>query len=399
MRNRSSVQIIGAVLVLLLVAIVIGRPASDGPPLDPESVGELGTRALVEFLEAGGAIVELGVPDDNADVALVLRDQLDGQGREDLLNWIQAGGQAVITDQASPLVDTGIRNLVDGDDLERGQCGVEGLGDVVTLGGSSLALLDPVPGSATCFGDEGGAYILRFPEGAGTVTALGGAIPLTNRNLDEGDNAVLAGRLLLGAGSLDNAGDQTRINVIYTPFGVASGQRTPFDLIGSNVRWFGIQLLVVSALGLLWAIRRFGPIVSEPAIVELPGSLAVRATGELHRRSKSGPASASVIQQSIAARVRHEYRILPEHDITLATQRIADRSGVPFEDVLLLLQGAPIADTAAALQQSRRIAAIGQRVLHPALAPTPETEDESSSRYSLSARFRPSSRPREEQNV
>ena len=109
--NRGSLtQIIGAVALVVLVAFAIGRPDRDGPPLDPDSVGDLGTRGLVEFLQRSGATVERGVPlgegERDVDVALVLRDRLSGDAREDLLDWIQTGGRAVIADSSSCLLYT-----------------------------------------------------------------------------------------------------------------------------------------------------------------------------------------------------------------------------------------------------------------------------------------------------
>ncbi|NNF52899.1 MAG: DUF4350 domain-containing protein [Acidimicrobiales bacterium] len=385
MRARSSLQILGAIALLLAVAVLIGRPGNDGPPLDPNSVGELGTMGLVEFMETSGVSVTRGIPAPDTDVVLVLRDQLDGSGREELLDWIRAGGEAVITDQTSPLVDTGLRDLVAGEDLAKGMCDIDGLDDVSELVGGSLALLEPVPRSQICFGDFGGAYIVRFPEGDGFVTALGGAIPFINRNLDEGDNAVLAGRLLLG--ETINGSERQSASVIYIPFGVGNGQRSATDLIGSNVRWFGVQLLVVAFVGLLWAIRRFGPIVHEPPVVELPGSLAVRATAELHRRSKTGPASAAVIQASLAARVRNQFRVSRDGDVEFGANQVASRSGIPADDVLQVLVASPPApDTPTALKQSQQLDKIGQQLLHPAAlhgAPDPS----------------PSSSIREEQHV
>jgi hypothetical protein len=161
------------------------------------------------------------------------------------------------------------------------------------------------------------------------VTALGGALPFTNERLDEEDNAVLAGRLLLeGSGS---------ITVVYTPISSPADTITLGDLIGSNVRWFGWQLAVVAVVGLLWAVRRFGSVVREPAVVELPGSLAVRATAELHRRASSAPHSAEVIHRSLLARVRTDHRLPPEIDPRHAAELLAGRTGIEADDIVGLL--------------------------------------------------------------
>ncbi len=329
MNRRLALQMAGVVAALIATALIVGRPDGDGPPLDPDSVGELGTQGLVEFLERSGAQVRRGLPTGDVSVTLVLQDRLSGGQREDLLSWIQAGGTAVVADPTSPLIATGLVGTVAGDELGRGVCDIDALDGVNELDAAALALLAPVASSSVCFGDGDGAYILRFPDGDGVVTALGGALPFTNERLDEADNAVLAGRLLLeGDGS---------ITVVYTPISSTADTITLGDLIGSNVRWFGWQLVVVAVVGLLWAARRFGSVVREPAVVELPGSLAVRATAELHRRARSAPHSVEVIHRSLLTRVRSEHRLPPEVDPRHAAALLAGRTGADADDIVDLL--------------------------------------------------------------
>ncbi|NNE95024.1 MAG: DUF4350 domain-containing protein [Acidimicrobiales bacterium] len=364
MSRRSAVQILGAIAVLLLVSFAIGRPDSDGPPLDPESVGDLGTRGLVEFLERSGATIERGLPvaggEREVDVTLVLRDRLNGPAREDLLDWIQSGGRAVITDSTSPLLATGLSGSVAGDDLERGSCGIPELAGVEQLSGAALPLLVPVPNSTTCFGDDRGAYVIQFPDGEGTVTGLGGAVPLVNAQLDQADNAVLAGRLLLGS-------ERPVISIIYSPIGEGDGPQTPLDLIGANVRWFGWQLVVASAIALLWAIRRFGRVVNEPDVVELPGSLAIRATAELHRRSDSAERSLRTIATDARSRIRHDYRLPADVDADQAARTIAAHTGIDLEEAAILA-GARGSARSGALEQARQIDSIARRA-HRSNAP------------------------------
>lgn len=373
MNRRSALQTGAAVLLLLVVAFVLGRPGSDGPPLDPESVGELGTLGLVEFLEESGATVRRGVPavGDDVDVVLVLSDRLNGGSREELLAWIQAGGHAVIADTTSPLLATGLRGTSSGESLERGTCEIEELADVATLSGASLAILLPVPESRICFGSESGAFVLQFPDGEGVVTGLGGAVPFVNRQLDQEDNSVLAGRLLLTE-------EQPTVSVIYSAIAEGAGQQSPLSLIGSNVRWFGSQLLVVTFVGLLWAIRRFGKVVAEPEVVELPGSLAVRATAELHRRSNTPDRSLATIRRALYVKVRSEYRLPAEVDRYLAASTIAEHSGISMADATVITHGS--SSFTDPLEQAKEIDRVGRVVLvdetpSPSL-PTPDTEQE-----------------------
>ncbi len=380
MNRRSSLQIVGALVLLLVVAFLLGRPGADGPPLDPESVGELGTLGLVEFLEGSGATIQRGIPEagDSVDVALVLTDRLNGGSREELLDWIQAGGHAVITDTTSPLLATGLRGTARGDSLERGVCEIDELADVSSLSGASLAILLPVPESRICFGSSSGAYVMQFSDGDGLVTGLGGAVPFVNRQLDKADNSVLAGRLLLDS-------DRPTIAIIYSAVPEGVGEQSPLDLIGPNVRWFGWQLLVVTFVGLLWAVRRFGKVVTEPEVVELPGSLSVRATAELHRRSNTPERSLATIRRALYSKVRSEYRLPVEVDSELAAATVAQHAGIPIHDAAVLTGRSP-SSLPGPLDQAREVDRIGRTILGeppapkssstPESLPPPDTESE-----------------------
>ena len=76
--NRRSV-FFGAVLALALFAVALstGRTRGEGPPLDPDSTGPLGTRALVELLGELDIAVTRGLPDGDSGTALVLTGHLD----------------------------------------------------------------------------------------------------------------------------------------------------------------------------------------------------------------------------------------------------------------------------------------------------------------------------------
>lgn len=261
----------------------------------------------------------------------------------------------VITDSTSPLLATGLRGSLPGDRLQRGECTIQDLDGVNELSGSALPLLVPVPNSRTCFGDDRGAYVIQFPDGRGQVTGLGGAVPFVNAQLDQADNAVLAGRLLLPSSN-------PTITLIYSPISEAAGQRSPLDLVGRNVRWFGWQLVVATFFGLLWAIRRFGRVVSEPEVVELPGSLAIRATAELHRRSETSDRSLDAIRNDLTNRLRHEYRVPPEITAEHTAQLVAEHADVTFDEAAVLT-GASSSTAATPLDRAKEIDRIGRRIL------------------------------------
>ena len=82
---RGWVPWVVAGAAILLAVFLVGRPRSDGPPLDPSSSGRLGTRALVLLLDDLGADVSVrpGAPAAGDDVVLVLSDSLEDGQRAD----------------------------------------------------------------------------------------------------------------------------------------------------------------------------------------------------------------------------------------------------------------------------------------------------------------------------
>ena len=152
----------------------------------------------------------------------------------------------------------------------------------------------------------------------GRVIAVGGGLAFTNENLDEADNAVVAARLLLDGGSLfwGEAGpgastDRPTIAVLHDPV-VAAGTRSLGDLIPAEAKWAAGQLLVAFVLYVLWRLPRFGRPVPESQPVELPASLLVRATGELHRRSGAHGQASATLRADLDRRLRRQLRASPE---------------------------------------------------------------------------------------
>jgi len=166
--------------------------------------------------------------------------------------------------------------------------------------------------------------------------ALGGALTLTNEYLDEADNAVLAGRLLLG----DN--ESQTVAVLFDPV-VAPGSRTLGDLIPSGAKWAAAQLVVAFGLYVLWRLPRFGRPVPEPQPVDLPASLLVRAAGELHRRSGGYGQASTTLREDLDRRLRRQLRVSPELPAAELVNAVA-ASGLIAPDVVSRALSGPPAD-------------------------------------------------------
>ena len=184
----------------LLAVALLGGGQDDGPPLDPRSDGPLGTSALVSLLEGLGAEVELsaGLPDEHDDVALLLSDRLDEEQTDDVHTWVAQGGTLVVTDPGSSFVPLqALPSDAEGQTaLDRGICTVPALDGVDAVEAGAAVRYDTGQARSSCLGSRDFAYVVVSTQGTGTVVAVGGAAAVTNDQLADADNAVLAAGLL-----------------------------------------------------------------------------------------------------------------------------------------------------------------------------------------------------------
>ncbi len=356
MNRRAVVFWGGLVVLLLLVGLISGGRTQSGDPLDPDSTDPLGTRGLVLFLEEYDTEIVRGFPDGQTTRTLLLADQLTPEQRTDLEVWVEDGGILIVTDPGSEFSPQGFPAVDSSGSLSSGSCTVAGLTGLTLEAGSFILYADedeqgqPNGGAGSCFGDGFESYVQVTDVGAGRVIALGGALALTNENLDAADNAVLAARLLLDEGA-STAGTETRIAVLYDEV-FTSGSRSLGDLVPQAAKWATWQLLVAFGIYVLWKAPRFGRPVTEPQPVELPGSLLVRATGELHRRSGGHAEASHTLRSHVERRLRKQLRVSPElptpelvqtaaegHDLdgTVIDRALNGRSASNGQDLAVLL--------------------------------------------------------------
>ncbi len=347
MSRRGLVFWVGLLVAVIVVGFVTsGRRNETGRPLDPDSTDALGTRALVELLESFGADVVDGrsLPDDDTPTALLLADQLTPDQRDELDRWIGGGGNLVVTDPSSDYsAPVGLPPITVDERRAAGSCTEDELAGLDLEGGTFL-LYDASEADGRCFADDDGAYLHLERRGRGRVVSLGGGVPLSNQYLDEADNAVLAAELLLVGVDDGDGGDPSgaRITIIYDPI-LSAGERSLLDLVPTSVRWAGIQLVVAFGVFVLWRARRFGRPVLEPQAVKLPGSLLVRAAGELHRRSGGHAAADTTLRARHLTLLRKRLRLAPDLPLDNLIVEVADRTGLSPETVARSV-AAPAAD-------------------------------------------------------
>jgi hypothetical protein len=362
---------------VLLVALVGGRPAEEGNPLDPDSPGPLGTKGIVEVLRALGATVTVSSdpPAAGAATALLLSDDLTPPARDRLLAWVRQGGTLVVADPSSavtaarPVGTTRIGPL--NAELER-RCDLAALRDVrrVSAPGAQVFEVPKGGGVRGCFPRGGGAWLLVQPLGAGNVVRLGGASAVVNQELGEADNAVLLASLLApsaGTGS---------VWVLRPPL-PGGGRASLADLVAPRVRLALWQLAVAFAVLALWRARRLGRPVAEPQPVRLPGSELVVAVGNLLQRAKGRGQAAGLLADDLRRSLAERLGLPPSTPADQVADAAAQRTGVARERVLRALAPRPPRDEAELVALSQAVDAVRREVTSVSEEPAEHAAEQS----------------------
>jgi len=351
--------VVGAVLLLILVVIALVAGDSDssdsGPPLSPSSTAPDGTRGLVLLLDGLGADVRTGgrVPNDDAQVTLLLNDKLNGEDHDRILDWVSGGGTLVVADPSSslsaPEADNSVFGLID-----RGTCSMPELADVNQLDVRFSSTLSPER-TRSCFGDESRAFVTSAQKGKGHIVSVGNANVFTNELLDHADNSVLAARLLVPA-------EGTVIEML-DPNPPGSGRTTLSDLVPDRVFQAIVQLGIAFILYALWRSRRVGQPVTEPQPVAIAGSQFVRAVGGLHQRTHAADRAAATLRFDTRRAVCERFGVPLYTDVNTLAQMTAERTGLDRATVAAALGDTPVRDEGALVALGHSLDSIRQEVL------------------------------------
>lgn len=323
-------------LVVVVLAVVAGRGASDGGPYDPRGTGPQGARAVVLLLEELGAEVELGaaVPPAGTDVALVLVDRLDDDTAAGLDAWVRDGGTLVVADPFSRFAPFFQPLPAPGDVRDRGTCDVAALQSVQELLVDASEFGYPVPEVArSCFGDGRLAFVVVVPRGAGVVAALGSPEPFVNRQLAQADHAALAAALLA---------PEPGVRVAIVERLVGTGERGLLDLVGDNVWLMVVQLGVAFVVLALWQGRRLGRPVEEHQPVPIAGSELTEAVARLLERAQAPDRAAALLRRAAHRRVADTLGAPTGTPTGPLASMVADRTGLDAGDVEAALAGTPV---------------------------------------------------------
>jgi hypothetical protein len=312
--SAAGVKAVGAMVFVVVMALVVllmvrARPGPD--PFDPRSGQPSGARGLVVTLQAAGADVtdtrDVPVPFDETRV-LVLEDRLNDRQRQDLLDFVESGGIAIVADPDSSLhggsgIDGGAiqvagysNDVQESAEVDRnvlpGRCSVDALSDLRGVLVPDGVLFPVGPDEPQCFTDldvgevEGGghSFVIVREIGDGLIVGLGDNEPFINEFLRRGDNSGLMVSLLVP----DRNADVTFLlgsDANPTVSDVGSGDETLRDLIPPWV-WMSLVLGAISFV--VFAVSRsarVGRLVAEPIAAPIAGSELVSATGNLMERA------------------------------------------------------------------------------------------------------------------
>lgn len=349
----AALVVVGTALALLL--IVRARPAPD--PFDPRSSSADGATALVELFKRSDAEVTIvrTVPAPGTDTRLlVLADQLDDEQRSATIDFIEAGGVAIVADPVSTLhggpgveggsIEISGRQLptdrLDVDfetNLPAGECNITALESLRGLYVPEGVLFPVGPTEPQCFARSGNSFIIVNSIGDGFVVGVGDNEVFVNQYLRRADNAGLAVALLTPApGSSVSIvlGTGTAVTVSE----VGDGEDTLIDLVPD---WAWMALVLVASAFVVFAVSRsvrVGGVLDEPLVTPIAGSELVAATGNLMQRAKHTPKAAWLLQTQLHRDLCREFRIDVGAPLIELDSAVTARSVIAVGDVDRILR-------------------------------------------------------------
>jgi uncharacterized protein DUF4350 len=340
-RHRSTLLIVGGLLLGVLVVLVLGGAARTSEPLDPDNPGPDGGRALARVLGGQGVDVEVVrsanlLEDAEADAGTTvlvtstynLGESTIGRLRVETgeaLLVLAAPGSGVTAafgyEPGSPMTDTGPRGA-DCMDAELGAL-IDGL-EIEARDGLEY------PAAAGCFYGPGGALVAHPADG---VLLLGAEDVLRNSEILEGDNAAVALRLL---------GQRERV-LWYVPDPADLTANDAVSLADLLPDWLrpGLWVVGMSLVALvLWRGRRLGPLATEPLPVVVKAIETTRSRGRLYRKADDRAHAADALRAAGRAIAAERLAVPATADPLVLVRAVARQVGRPVEEVGYLLHPA-----------------------------------------------------------
>lgn len=361
------------VLVGLAAAPLVGRGWVDPEPLDPESAGPSGTRALVSILADQGVDVTVSRSRDDALAALdsqttLILPDVSSLSDDALAELAAAAGDIVLAEPRSRTLDL----LLPGSDPS-GSAGTDELDPACTVPAAERAgsitggtLATPGDAVAGCYPADGAFALLTLEQDGRTISALDGRTVLANDALDQAGNAALA---LALTGSQPTA-------VWYMPaLADADSSGAPPTLGELTPDWVtpAMVLLMAAALAAaFWRGRRFGPLVVERLPVTVRATETTTGRARLYARARDAGHALDQLRLGAIERLGRMLALPAHSDPAAIADAAARRLQVDRADVhAVLLDDIPRTDREL-LELAERLRELEARV-HAAVRPERNT--------------------------
>jgi hypothetical protein len=354
-KERGVLLAVGVLAVTVLGMVLIGGGPGSDRPLDPRSHADAGTSAVVALLEELGADVDIEAREVGADVdtALLLWDQLDGDERDHLEEWVRAGGTLVVTDPVSPFVPDGadLGSAIEDDpdalsgsepvDVEADECDIEpfeeqDLDELAVWGGPIL--YDVGPGDRSCFGNGDRAFVVQTSLGDGNVVAFGGSGTVVNHTLGDADNAPAIAALMA-----PTEGSRAAV-VDLEPAPLSRGDETLTEVMPTWAKRVIVQLGLALLVYVAWRARRLGRPVPEPQPVKVAASELVAAMGGMLERSGSPQHAADVLRTELRRELVNRLGLPPNVPPATLVELVAPRTRLDEARLAAALGPGPVGD-------------------------------------------------------
>ena len=358
-------------VVLILVALAAVGAASayltaqrPGGRMDPNSTGPQGAHALVTLLRSYG--VEVVVAQTVGEV--------ESAARPDTL-VLFAQSRLVTGDALLHRLGDASADLLVVEPTSRARAA---LTPALRSGAMSKAVLDPDCtlreanragsvqfGLSNAYKQTGhqpitscyDGVLVRYRDGARTVTVVGNTGFMTNGGLLRAGNAALAMNL---------AGERSRV-IWFAPQhlqGETHAGTSIIDLIPDNVTWMVCQLWLAVLLLALWKGRRVGPLVAEEIPVVVRASETVEGRGRLYRSRRSFDRAAQALREATVQRLLPRLGLTANAPAAAVAAAVAQRSALDAPSAHQTLFGPPPANEADLVHLAQALDDIERQVAH-----------------------------------
>ncbi|MFK4762929.1 DUF4350 domain-containing protein [Microbacterium sp. ZW T5_45] len=377
-RRARLMKIGGWVVVAAILALgtfIAGQFTVSTPvtgALDPESVGDTGSRAIAEVLRDQGVDIEVyrsreqarAALDDDTTLVLTNPATLTDDALDRLLE--KADRVVFLSASAHLLEHLGLGSPAPVAPAPgAARCDVPEFAEVGTIRADRGFL--PDDGVEGCFGQSDSTAVLVSEQSGTRVSVVDGIRLFSNSSLTENGNAALAVALLGQTGKVAwyvPSFDDTDIDAVTAD---ALGDLTPPWVTPAI-----LLLILAGGAAALWRGQRFGPLVAETLPVTVRASETMHGRARLTAKAADSSHAAQALRDGSRRRLARRLGLAVNASGDEIADAAADRLRVPRGSLQVLLDGPLPSDDSVLIAMARQLGELETAVERS--APTPGRE-------------------------